>query len=207
MDKQAKEAKEQMKKLSFKDKWTNFWYYYRLHVIVIAIAALLIGYTAVECARKNDYDLQISYYSSSPISDEATDKLVEVLQKNVDDINANGNTDVFIAPCFANPEEMGQQTQAVLLKLSAEIAADETMVYLVDEVYYKRLSHESYEGCFESFEDISEVPEIKEMFGLEDGEKLYLGIRTLKEKYNEDEKMILAHKNAQKALEYIKGLK
>ena len=90
MDKQAREAREQMKALSKKDKWTNFWYYYRTHVIVGIFVIFLIGYTAVECAKRVNYDLNISYYSTTPISQEGTGKLTEELVKIVDDINYNG---------------------------------------------------------------------------------------------------------------------
>lgn len=206
MDKQAKEAREQMKQLSGKEKWTNFWYYYRVHVIVSVIAVILIAYTAVECANRIDYDMQISYYSSVPVSDDAVNKLTELLKKNVEDINANGSTDVFIASCFADPEQQSEQTQATLMKLSAELAAGDSMAYLADEVYYKRFSS-SYSDCFESFTDLSDKKEIKEMFDLKDGQKLYFAVKALYEKEKDNSKKIAAHDNALKAKAYLESLK
>lgn len=210
MDKQAKEAKEQMKQLSFKEKWVNFWYYYKLHVVAALVVAFLVGFTVVECVNRIDYDLEISYYSASPISGEATDKLTELIKENVDDINANGQTDVFIASCFADPESLDEQTQATLMKLSAEIAAGETMLYLVDEVYYERLSLDAYDGAFEEFAEISTSQAVRDIFDLKDGEKLYMGIRAVYKKDKEskkDREKAAVHQNAKKALEYLKDMK
>lgn len=209
MDKQAKEAKGQMKQLSFKEKWSNFWYYYKVHVFAALAAIFLISFTVVECVNKIDYDLEISYYSSSPISDEATNKLTEVLKEKVDDINSNNQTDVFIASCYADPESLDEQTQATLIKLSAEIAAGETMLYLVDDVYYERLSLDAYDGAFEEFFEISNSDGIKNIFGLKDGEKLYMGIRAYEKENNGKKaaKKAAVYQNAKKALEYLKNLK
>ena len=185
MDKQAREAREQMKALSKKDKWTNFWYYYRTHVIVGIFVIFLIGYTAVECAKRVNYDLTISYYSTTPISQEGTGKLTEELVKIVDDINYNGQVDVYIAPCFANLNEQNEQTQAVLMKLQAELAGGDSMGYIVDETYYNMLN-KGYEECFEEFILISEIPSIREMLGIPEDTKVYWAVKKLYEAEKDD---------------------
>jgi len=206
MDKQAREAREQMKQLGKKDKWVNFWYYYRTHVVVAVIAVILIVFTAVECAKRIDYDLNISYYSAMPISEEAVNKLTEELKKNVEDINFNGQTDVFIASCFADPEQVSEQTQAVMMKLSAELAAGDAMGYLVDETYLEILN-KAYAECFGEIILISDIPEIRDIMGISEEHKLYWATKMLYENEKDDEKKALAHENAVKAEEYFKSFK
>lgn len=206
MDKQAKKAREQMKNLSFQEKCANFWYYHKVHIFLGALVLLLVLYTAVECSRQVDYDLQISYYSATPIYDEATGVLSEELKANVDDINLNGSTDIFIASCYANPADASEQTQATMMKLSAELAAGENNAYIIDEVYYNTLKN-NYPECFESYTDISEKESIKKAFGLENGEKLYFAVRTLYDNEKDKNDCIKAHNNAIKAREYLENLK
>ena len=206
MDKQAREAREQMKQLGKKDKWINFWYYYRIHVIVGIIAAFLIIFTAVECARRIDYDLSLSYYSATPISEEGITKLTEELKKNVDDVNLNGQTDVFIASCFANPNEFSEQTQAVVMKLQAELAAGDSMGYIVDKTYREMLE-KGYTECFEGFILISDIPEIKEMLSLSDDAEVFWTVKKLYENEKNDEKKIYTHENALKIQKYFESLK
>ena len=205
MDKQAREAREQMKQLNKKDKWVNFWYYYRTHVIVAIIAVLLIVFTAVECAKRIDYDLNISYYSATPISEERVNKLTEGLKTKVEDINFNGQTDVYIASCFANPEQMSEQTKAVMMKLSAELAAGDSMGYILDQVYCDMIE-KSYGECFESIIKISDIPEIKEMLGIPDGQSVYWATKLVYESEKDKEEKILSHENALKVEEYFKSL-
>lgn len=206
MDKQAKEAREQMKQLSKKEKWTNFWYYYKTHFIVGIIVVFLIAFTAVECAKKIDYDLSLSYYSASPIYGDGVTKLTEELKNCTEDINYNGNVDVYIASCYANPEDASEQTQAVMIKLQTELAVGDSMGYIVDKTYYEMLK-DTYSDCFEGFIPIGNIPEIREMLGISEDKELYWSVKCLYETEKDDEKKIAAHENALKVQQYFESLK
>lgn len=203
MDKQALEAREQMKSLSGREKLINFWYYYKVHIFAAIFVIVIVAFTAVECARNIKYDLQISYYSTVAIDTDGVTKLAENLKEAVDDINLNGSTDVQIAPCFANLDEASEQTQAVYVKFTAELAAGEAMGYIVDERFLEMFK----KGYAESAEDIVEItnsPVIKKYLKLPEGQKLYWVTKTLYEKEKGKDESVAAHKNALKVEEYLK---
>lgn len=204
MDKQAREAREQMKALAPREKWSNFWYYYRVHMLVVLFAVVVLAITVTECVNRVDYDLNISYYSATPISDTAVDALKEYLKEGIDDINGNGSLDVGVSSCFANPNEQSEQTQAVMVKLSAEVAAGDSMVYLFDEEY-KELFVKAYEEVAESVIDISDIPEVREKLELDEGEKLFWVTKTVYETEEGKPEKIAEHENALKAQMLIAG--
>lgn len=197
MDKQAREAREHMKALTPREKWNNFWYYYKIHVLAGIFAVILIVFTAVECANRINYDLNISYYSSTAISDDGISKLTEYFKSAVDDINQNGSVDVGIASCYADPDEQSEQTQAVMVKLSAELAAGDSMGYLLDEKY-KEIFMRNYPEAAEKLLDISDIPEIREAIGAADGEKLYWVTKTVYETEQNKPEKLAQHDNAKK---------
>lgn len=205
MDKQAMEAKEQMKTLSAREKWTNFWYYYKIHVIVGIFLIVVAAFTVSECMHRVNYDLEISYYSSTPIKDEGVEKFKEIIKKACEDVNENGSVDVGIASCFADPENASEQTQAVFMKLSAEIAAGESMVYLFDDKYKEIMDRGYSESAQEIFE-IGSIPEVKEAFGLGDGQKLYWMTKMVYESEKNKPEKVLENKNAQSAANLLKSM-
>ena len=198
MDKQAMEAREHMKALTPKEKWINFWYYYRVHVIAAIFVIVLISFTAVECAKRIDYDLDIAYYSSTAISDDGIAKLTEIIKTCTEDINYNGTVDVGIASCFANPDEVSEQTQAVYVKLSAELAAGDYMGYIFDEKY-KDIILKGYSDVAENIIEIGCIPEVKEALGLADGDKVYWMTKAVYESEKDKENKVAEHNNALKA--------
>lgn len=195
MDKQAREAKEQMKSLSPKEKWTNFWYYYKVHVFAAIFIIAVVAVTAVECAKRVDYDLNISYYSSTAISDDGIEKLKELFATCTKDIDYNGSVDVGIVSCFANPEEANEQTQAVFVKLAAELAAGDSMGYILDESY-KEIFLRSYSDTVDTILEIDTVPEVRDALGLAGGQKLYWITKTLYDREKDKDTSAAEHQNA-----------
>ena len=174
MDKQALEAREQMKSLSGREKLINFWYYYKVHIFAAIFVIVIVAFTAVECARNIKYDLQISYYSTVAIDTDGVTKLAENLQEGVDDINLNGSTDVQLVPCFANLDE-------------------------ASEMFKK-----GYAESAEDIVEITDSPVIKKYLKLPEGQKLYWVTKTLYEKEKGKDESVAAHKNALKVEEYLK---
>ena len=205
MDKQAREAREQMKQLSRKERWINFWYYYRVHIIASVFAAIAVAVGISECVRQVEYDLDIAYYSTSYVNNEAITKLNEEIQKNIEDINNDAQSIIWIAPCYASLNDASEQTQAALLRLQTEISAGNSMGYIMDERFFE-LVYESYGECFEKVILISDYPEIKEMLGLKEDTKLYWLTKVLYESEKGDEKKIGAHENAIRVQNYFESL-
>lgn len=176
MDKDRKLAKELAKEMSFKEKIKHFWYYYKPHTLALIFALVVIVWSAVQCANRIDYDLDISFYSESYVEEEALEEFDLFLETLCDDVNENGVVDAqaYLFTGSITAEYLDQNAQAVLTKLQSEIAMGECPAYIVDEAYknYIEMLTENME-VIDKITEITDVPIIRETFNPGDGVKLY----------------------------------
>lgn len=199
MDKQAREAREQTKALSGKAKWENFWFYYKKHVLIGIFTIVVVVFSVVQCSTRTDYDLSVSFYSSIGTSSDGINQLEEIMKAVIDDTNNNKKIDIGIALYSANFKEIDdvEQMQAVQAKLMVEMAAGEAMGYIFDETY-KQMALNQYADMGDTILEISEIPEIKKMLSLGEGEKLYWFTKNIYETEKEDKEKLAEHDNAVK---------
>ncbi len=174
MDTEAKRAREQMKKLPFKKKIENFWFYYRIHIFVAIVCIILFGGAVAQCAMQPQYDMSVSLYCINPVDPERQNAIVKMLEECSEDINNDGevkiNTPAYVGDITLEVPEA--ETQAIYVKLQAEIISNACAGYIMDEAY-KNFVVEGYEGETDNIIDLSTIPEIKERLKLSEGEKLY----------------------------------
>ena len=183
MDRDRKNAKEQMKAQPTKTKIENFWFYYKKHVIVAIVLLAVLVSECVRCSRQIDYDLQISYYSKNVASQERIDELKEILKNNAVDINDNDSVDVEVYAYAGDIQSIdtAQDAQASMLKLQAEVAMGECPFYIMDE-FYKSYIEKIDEKILDMVVDLTLISEFKEKLDLKDGESLYwVSVKPLKE--------------------------
>ncbi|MBR5613675.1 MAG: hypothetical protein IKW64_00040 [Clostridia bacterium] len=205
MDKDRQRAKEQMKALPFKEKMANFWFYYKIHTIVLAVAMLVIVWSAVQCAKRIDYDLNVSYYSASFVTEENLAKFDEFLKSNIEDVNGNGSIDAKTTLNTANidGEYLDQNSQAIMMKLQAELASGEVFAYMADEgfkQYIEKVLGDS--DAIEQVVDISNAQIVKEVLNPAEGEKVYWLSLAEYEARKGDPKAVAERKNV-KAIEKL----
>ena len=205
MDREAREARERMKQLSKKEQLANFWYYHKVHIFAAIFAVLVVGFGISECVKQVEYDLEISYYSASYVDSEKVENLEKELQKNIEDVNFDAQTVMWIAPCYATLDDATEQTQAVLMKIQVELAAGNSMGYIMDEKFYN-LIYEGYGDCFEKVILISDIPKVREMLGIGEDQKVYWLTKALYETEKDDEFKIGVHENALKVQKYFESL-
>lgn len=205
MDRQAKEAREMTKQLKGKEKWKNFWFYYKFHIIALIFVVALVSYTLVECVQQVKYDLSISCYTATLIDDSNLDAFTDEIEKIIDDINENDEIDAGITVNMTDITTPSEQTQAVFMKYSAELAGGESFGYILDETFYSMLTKDSKECIYDAIQ-IDNIPIIKETFGLSDDQKLYWVTKSVYEREKDKPKSIAAHKNAIKVQEYLSSL-
>lgn len=198
MDKQRREARALVKNLPFKEKIKHFWYYYKWHTIACLFIAVLIGYTCVQCIMRVDYDLNISCYTKNFIAEEKIEEFENLLEDVVQDINHNDSVDVYVAPYSADitGKVIDQTAQAMYQKISMELAADDIQIYLLDHSFldwYNRV----YGETVQSVTEIGCIPEIRELLGLAEDEKLYCVIKQFFERSQDDKEKVAQHNNAE----------
>lgn len=176
MDKDRQLAKELAKKMSFKEKIKHFWYYYKPHTLALIFALVVIVWSAVQCANRIDYDLDISFYSGNYVEEEALAEFDVFLETLCDDVNGNGVVDAqaYLFSGKITEEYLDQNAQAILTKLQSEIAMGECPAYIVDEAYknYIEMLTEDME-VIDKITEITDVPIIRETFNPGEGVKLY----------------------------------
>ena len=205
MDKQAQEAKKLVKDMSFSEKISHFWYYYKFHTIAVLVIALLIGVTVHQALTKEKYDLKIAYYGSVAFSDEQAEALRVYLPDYIEDIDENGEKTVSVSIQSVGSEAVDQSYRmAVMQKLWAEIAAGVNSIYILDEEFYNQLaSDEENLKIMQSVINVQDSPKLKEL--LKWGDKPLYWCTTAK---SSDSSQLTgnddAHKNAELAENAIK---
>jgi len=142
-----------------KEWWPYFWEYYKIHTIAAATAAVLIGTTAVQCVNQPSYDLNILYVNPSLIEEGMQASFTENIAGSIDDITGDNKKLTFIqALPLSSFEATDEQSYAMLTKLSLELQAGESFLFVVNENFADYLSNtEGYEGCFLNLAE-SDIP-------------------------------------------------
>ena len=203
MDKQAREAREMVKSLSFKDKVKHFWEYYKWHTIVSIIVVIMIGTTIYQVATTEKYDLEIAYYGKVAITEEQTAQLSQYLSQYIEDVDGDGEKKVNILSTVIDMEEPSEYQMAVSQKFMAELAAGVHGAYIFDEWFYNYAGPESDLGAVEEAFDLRESQTGKEMLGLGE-EPLYWCTKALYEKDKDKEDKIAIHNNAVSVAEILR---
>jgi len=174
MDAEARRAREQMKKLPFKEKLKNFWFYYKIHTFAAILIFLIFGTSVVQCINQVDYDLQVMYFGCRQIDPKRTAAMEEFIASKSVDVTGNDKVDtilsVFVGDIHA--EQQTGETMAMLVKLQAEIVSNINPAFIMDEAFKNFLVY-GYEGAYDKIIDLSLVPELREKLKLKDDEKLY----------------------------------
>ncbi len=204
-----------------KDKvWLkNFWYYYRVHVLVSFAVILVLVFTVRDCMLRIDPDLSINCISSSFITDEAANNIKEYFTPMITDADGqDGQALAFVQHNVTDPENGGdpQMAMAIQQAIMLELAVGESYLYILDENYYQRFKEN------EILLDLSEVADLpkdtysveiqnnklfNELVGYEIAEPLHMCIRVLTQSVKEKDIPImkLHQENAAKILnEFIK---
>lgn len=171
MDKQAREAREMAKQMSFGDRVRYFWDYHKWHVGAAVIALILIATTVVQIVNRVEYDIEIAYYGGMYFTEEQAQKLEEYLSQFIEDVDGNGERNVNINVVTAeapgmNGAQLTEYQAAVGQKFSAEIAARIYDAYIFDEAYYTYAGPDSDYGIIESSFDMSQTEGMQEMLGV-----------------------------------------
>ncbi len=174
MDAEGRRAREQMKKLPFKKKLENFWFYYRIHIFAVIFCLIIFGSAMVQCATQIKYDMAVSFYCINPVDTKKQNEIVKILEEQSIDINDNDSVDIRLNTYVGDItlEVPEPQTQAVYVKLQAEIVSNACAGYIMDEVY-KDFVLEGYVSETDKVIDLSTIPEVKERLKLAEDEKLY----------------------------------
>lgn len=207
MDRERQKAKQMVKELPLKAKITHYWEYYKKHFFIFLISAIVIAWTVVQCVKAPVYDLNIAFYTTRAYTDESTDKFANIISEQIDEINGNGSVDVYIGkhPVDITKNTLEPQEHTVLSKVGMEMAANEYMVYVFDQPFLEYFEN-IYDDAVENVILLDDIPEIREILGIGDGENLYFVNVALYDRNAGNENKAEEYDNAQKAKAYFESL-
>ena len=123
--------------------WDYFWYYYKWRVVITAVAVLIAAVTVVQCANRPKYDMTVIYAGHMNYSDKETERLTELLNECITDIDGNGEPSVdFQRLMFSGSIGNEDYDYAMQTKVDMSFTENTTAVYLMDreeaELYLNR---------------------------------------------------------------------
>jgi hypothetical protein len=128
-----------MTKEQFHKKWTNYWYYYKIHTIVAVIAILVVAVLVKQCVDRILPDATVILVSNSVnLSDDELTSVENMLSNYTADVNHDGHKVVSVEQFFFSGNDKNGATNYTLTqKLGAEIQSSDVSLFVTDDTYYK----------------------------------------------------------------------
>lgn len=135
--------------------WSYFWYYNKYKVMGIGAAVILAAITITQCVSREKFDIYIVYAGHVHYSDRMAQKLEEVAEQYVSDIDKNDKQSVmFQQMMFSDKAGSEQYDSAIQTKLDFTFTDDRKFLYLMDDVQASiYLQRDSVSRMFENTED------------------------------------------------------
>lgn len=119
-------------------KWDNFWYYHKIHVVIIIAALAIIGYSVwtVVAATKPDYTVGMITRQSCP--DAAVDAIQDEMEKYGRDLNGDGKVIVQINQYSSDSGTQSDSTDtqmqmATQVKMESDISSGTSILFITDD--------------------------------------------------------------------------
>ena len=114
--------------------WGYFWDYYKIHTIVIAFLIIAVVTTAVQCATKEKFDLTMTYGGKLSYDTEATEKVEALCEPFIEDIDANGEKNIFFQVMTISGEKgFEEYDYALTTKLQLEYQLENSFIFMYDK--------------------------------------------------------------------------
>ncbi len=194
-----------------KEKWDNFWFQYKWWVISLVSIFIVLSVLITQCASRKNPDLEIVYFSYTPVLDSQVTLVSDYFKEKATDVNGDGEVNIQLVNCSFSNNGNIQYKNSILSKLQAVIAADEkALLFITDKdsvEYFKNLNAEG--GIFDGEpiplgEDFYSFTESEDLGPLTEG--LQISIRRVSDTLLEEREGIeVYHKEALRILEQIEN--
>ena len=142
-DEEIHDEDREIKLVTKKDKWDNFWFYYKKHMIVGIILVILAGVFIYDMATKVEPDYTVAMVvGDGYVSEQDTDELEKRLALYGEDLNGDGQT---IVSVIVYNLMMGDSSQNVdpemqtanIVKFVGDLSSNESAIFITDTVGYQ----------------------------------------------------------------------
>ena len=139
--------KPQMKEETRK-KIDNFWYYYKIHVLVVVFILFVAGVFIKDIVTKVDYDYSAAFVTEEMMTNEEISSIQSVFEREAEDLNGDGEIHVVVQN-YTIPQGDSADPQLVAAgqtKLTVDIQDGTSMIFFLSP------------GCYESYKDSGVLP-------------------------------------------------
>ncbi len=169
---------EEPKPLTFKEKITNYWYYYKWHTLIIGFIAIVLSYGLAQCVTKENPDYIVMTVFDKFMPSEVTLEIEAYLEQYAEDLNGDGKTVVHVYDASKGTDSDMQMAHST--RLMAEMQKGDVMLFFVDDT------------CFERLNDMN-MFEKNELFVHKDGRALNLKDSDLTDRINNAKEGYINH--------------
>ena len=127
---------------TFGEKVKNFWYHNKNVLICSVIGVIIIAVLIAQCSMKPKYDLQIVFYTYTPVLEENVKNMETYFEKYCSDVNDDGKIKVNVINCSYDNKVGGPQfNNTYETRLQATVASEaNALLYITDERSYKHFT-------------------------------------------------------------------
>lgn len=139
--------KPQMKEETRK-KIDNFWYYYKIHVLVVVFILFVASVFIKDIVTKVDYDYSVAFVTEEMMTNEEISSIQSVFEREAEDLNGDGEIHVEVQN-YIIPQGDSADPQLVAAgqtKLTVDIQEGTSMIFFLSP------------GCYESYKDSGVLP-------------------------------------------------
>lgn len=152
--------KEEIKKMTFKEKVDNFWYYYKWHFFAVLVVLSLVIYGVYNAVTKVDVDIVVYYLSEDAMYyDEQEAAIKKALEPYVRDYTGDGTVRIEVQNFYIGPQYDIDLVKKNLRDFSNAYTAGGVMLILADDFAVKQISEKGWYG------DISDITDNTEYDG------------------------------------------
>ncbi len=113
------------------EKAENIRYHYGKIIIVGIFIFIALVIMVVQCCQRTNYDLQIIYFSYTPVMDSVTNDMASYFEKICDDVNNDGEKHIAVLNCSVNKNS---NNNTALTKMQAVIASESNaLLFITDD--------------------------------------------------------------------------
>lgn len=193
-----------------KEKAQNFWFHNKWQTIGVIFLVITLTILIAQCASKPKYDLEIVYFTYSPVLDAQLEGATEYFEKISPDVNGDGEVKISLVNCSMSDKQADTQYRnTIYTKIQALLIADEkAMLFITDgksDAYFDNISSDAklFEKTVELGEEFYKESSSQEYGELPSG--LKISCRVLSDSMMADSKDAKnSHKAAMDILEKLK---
>ena len=145
----------QKPKIFTKEWWPYFWLYYKWHTIAVLFVMMLVAIGISDCARREKYDLRITYLGRTYYETQMWDYAGELLEQDIEDADGDDNKNIGIMTyVIADGEDYADHNYASYIKHDVSFSEDLSYIYIYDSSELKRALEDGTDaGCYAKVSD------------------------------------------------------